>query len=84
MEQYRAQTDPDSQLSPAEKFIRDHKLKAVIVRDNANTAVVDHFHLYIGHELDGFTLVSVGAGGAVFEGGDSQRVILKLKEGFGQ
>lgn len=80
MADYRRQANPEAHLTPAERFAKDHELKAVVVSGDASIAVVDEKCLFLEQELDGFRLISVGERSATFESG-GQRVVLKLKKG---
>jgi hypothetical protein len=68
---------PRSQQNAADRFGRDHQLKAVAVDGQASYALVDDHFLVIGQELDGFRLVVVDEGSATFEAGGNQ-VVLRL------
>jgi len=68
---------PRSQQDAADRFTRDHQLKAVAVDGQASYALLDDHFLVIGQELDGFKLVAVDEGSATFEAGGKQ-VVLRL------
>jgi hypothetical protein len=62
---------------PAEMFAQAHPLVAVIVDGRRSYVLVDDRVLKLGEQLDGFTLVSVGAKSAAFER-QGQRIVLEL------
>jgi hypothetical protein len=61
----------------ASRFMRTHRLTAVVVNDDKSYAVVDDRFLVPGRILDGFTLVSVEDRSAVFEC-EGKQAILEL------
>jgi hypothetical protein len=62
---------------PAEKFIREHKLTSVLMAGDGGIAMVNSKALRVGQEVDGFKLVRLEPGSAVFRGGDDAEVKLK-------
>lgn len=66
------------QMSPTERFIRRHRLKSTIRRDNGGWALIDGHIVEVGQEFDGYRLVEVTDDGAVFES-DQGRVELRLR-----
>jgi hypothetical protein len=64
----------------AYRFRTGHRLTAVMNTADGGCAIVDGKGLFIGHQVDGFTLVSVGDRSAVFEG-DGFRVEMTVDEG---
>ncbi len=73
----RRKAPTDQHLTPAERFIRDHQLLAVILTPDADSAAIDGNCLFVGEKLDGFELISVSEHSAAFES-DGERVVLKL------
>jgi hypothetical protein len=62
---------------PAEKFIHEHKLTSVLTAGDGGIAMVNGKVLRVGQEVDGFKLVRLEPGCAVFRGGDDVDVKLK-------
>lgn len=60
-------------------FVRSHRLMAVMGGGPTGSAIVDDKCLFIGQEIDGFRLVSVGARNAVLES-NGVRVELQLSQ----
>jgi hypothetical protein len=61
----------------AAAFARTHPLVAVAMNGRQSHALVNDRFLTLGDQIDGFTLVSVGAKSAVFER-QGERVVLEL------
>lgn len=62
---------------PAEGFAQAHPLVAVVVDGRQSYVLINDHVLKLGEQIDGFTLVSVGAKSAVFER-QGQRIVLEL------
>jgi hypothetical protein len=69
---------PANRMS-AETFERTHVLTGVMAAAGGGYAIIDGKTLFIGMELDGFTLVSVSERSALLES-DGERVELMLRE----
>ena len=69
----------DPERIAADRFIKDHQLKAVILSGRAASAVVGDKCLYVGQSLDGFKLVAVDRRSATFASGP-RRVVLTLRD----
>ena len=63
----------------AATFVRSHRLMAVMDGGPSGSAIVDDKCLFIGQQIDGFRLVSVGARNAVLES-NGVRVELQLSQ----
>ena len=63
----------------AARFVRSHRLMAVMAGGANGSAIVDDKCLFIGQEIDGFRLISVGARNAVLES-NGVRVELQLSQ----
>lgn len=60
-----------------EEFVRGHQLKAIVMQGGQSCAQVDDRFLVPGESLDGFELVSLDQGKAVFER-NGKRAVLNL------
>jgi len=73
---------PDSaeaaQGGPAWRFAKEHRLRSVLVSDDAGSVTVNNTVVALNEEIDGFKLVSVTDRTAVFQCGD-ESVELKLE-----
>ena len=81
MDEYSPKVRNDSNPTPvtlAAEFMRNHRLKAVMVNSKTSSIVIDDRCLFVGQEFDGFTLVSVNEHSATFESNNT-RVVLTLK-----
>ena len=58
---------PDVGGSAAARFVRSHRLMAVMAGGPNGSAIVDDKCLFLGQQIDGFRLISVGARNAVLE-----------------
>jgi hypothetical protein len=65
--------------TPAERFVREHKLVGVLLTAGKDQAIVDGHSVTVGQTYKGFRLVSVAKHSAVFESGDA-RVTLKTAD----
>jgi len=63
----------------AARFVRSHRLMAVMAGGADGSAIVDDKCLFIGQQIDGFRLISVGDRNAVLES-NGVRVELQLSE----
>ncbi len=63
----------------AATFVRSHRLMAVMAGGANESAIVDDKCLFIGQQIDGFRLISVGARNAVLES-NGVRVELQLSQ----
>ena len=63
----------------AARFVRSHRLMAVMAGGANGSAIVDDKCLFIGQRIDGFRLISVGARNAVLES-NGVRVELQLSQ----
>ncbi len=70
---------PDVGGSAAARFVRSHRLMAVMAGGANGSAIVDDKCLFIGQRIDGFRLISVGARNAVLES-NGVRVELQLSQ----
>ena len=61
------------------RFVRSHRLMAVMVGGPNGSAIIDDKCLFIGQQIDGFRLISVGARNAVLES-NGVRVELQLSQ----
>lgn len=64
---------------PLSRFVQRHRLIAVAVDSEQNTAYVDDRLLNVGQELDGFKLIAIDRQSATFER-EGQRTTLKLAD----
>jgi len=69
----------DSKPKAAQLFARTHRLQGVMVRGPRSRAVVNNQCVPVGCEIDGFRLVSVSPGQALFEA-DGQQILLELRK----
>ncbi len=70
---------PAPDRSAAERFKQEHTLTAVMATGSRGYAIIDGQFLLMGQEMDGFTLVAVGARSAVLESAEA-RVELTFSE----
>ncbi|MEE9131441.1 MAG: hypothetical protein V3T84_15600 [Phycisphaerales bacterium] len=63
----------------AATFVRSHRLMAVMAGGPNGSAIIDDKCLFIGQQIDGFRLISVGARDAVLES-NGVRVELQLSQ----
>jgi len=61
------------------RFVRSHRLMAVMAGGANGSAIIDDKCLFIGQQIDGFRLISVGARNAVLES-NGVRVELQLSQ----
>ena len=54
----------------ADRFVREHKLTSVLIDADGGIAVVNDKVLRVGQEIDGYRLVRLAPGTALFTGGD--------------
>ena len=59
------------QQPEAERFRQEHQLMAVVPNDRCGYAMVDGTPLFVGHKLEGFTLVAVRDRSAIFKSKDT-------------
>jgi hypothetical protein len=69
--------DTKAPVSPIARFIRSHRLGAVVMEGPDSCVLVDDRFLRLGQQIDGFTLVTVGERSAVFER-DGEQAHLEL------
>jgi len=72
-----AGTGSSAAPDPAEVFAQAHPLVAVVMDGQRSYVLVNDRVLKLGEQIDGFTLVSIGAKSAVFER-QGQRIVLEL------
>ena len=70
---------PDVGGTAAARFVRSHRLMAVMAGGPNGSAIVDDKCLFIGQQIDGFRLISVGDRNAVLES-NGVRVELQLSQ----
>ena len=75
-------TPPPALPDAAERFRRAHTLNAVMASGENGYVIIDGRTLFIGQELDGFVLISVGVRSAVLTSG-RVRVVLTLPDAGG-
>lgn len=61
----------------AQRFVQDHKLKAVLIGSGTKLATIDDKVLAIGQEIDGFKLISIDGGSATLAF-NNHKVTLRL------
>ncbi len=61
----------------AQRFVQNHKLKAVLIGSGTKLATIDGTCLTIGQEIDGFKLISIDSGSATLAL-NGQKVTLRL------
>jgi len=59
-------------------FMTSHELQGVVISDQTRCVTVNDHILYLGDELDGFTLIAIAEDSATFEF-DARRAVLKLE-----
>jgi hypothetical protein len=75
---------PDDPIPPATdptgRFLQDHRLTAVLIADNGGLAIVNGKPIRAGEEIDGFRLIRLAPGFAVFQfGADGIEVKLPVE-----
>jgi hypothetical protein len=80
VEEVQAQTPRDTRV---DDFVRTHRLRAVMSGPGGGFAVVSGRPIQLGYELDGFTLVRIGARSVTFKSDDAE-VVLSLPERAGE
>jgi len=64
-------------MGPVERFVRTHRLTAVVVDGQDSYVLIDDRFLGLGQQIDGFVLASVGDRRAIFER-DGEQACLEL------
>jgi hypothetical protein len=65
---------------PAGRFLQEHRLTAVLIADNGGLAIINGKPIRVGEEIDGFRLLRLAPGYAVFQfGADGIEVKLPVE-----
>ncbi|MBL7133359.1 MAG: hypothetical protein ISS78_04620 [Phycisphaerae bacterium] len=76
----KAQLPAKTDQAKAERFVKNHRLQAVVVADRHSSAIINGRYLTIGQEMDGFKLVAVNKNSVVMVS-QGARAVLRLAAG---
>ena len=71
----KAQLPVKTDQVEAERFVKNHRLQAVVLADRRSSAIINGRYLTIGQEMDGFKLVAVNKNSVVMASQGTQAVL---------